>query len=105
MEPVGGLVVLRAERLGEPAHEVELAGDGLQLGAVADGDDRTDLGLVPVGGGRAEDEHLLAQHVGLVGHGRALLHRGDQARRQPELVERAALDVVRAARAGDGPRR
>ena len=49
---------------------------------------------VPVGGGRAEEQHLLAEHVGLSGCRGALRDRGDQPGRQPELGERLPVDVV-----------
>ena len=47
VQPVGGLVVLRAQRLGEPADHVELAGDRAQLGVVAQGDHGADLAALP----------------------------------------------------------
>ena len=93
VQPVGGLVGLRPQRLGEAADDVELAGDGLQLGVVAQGDDRADLLAVPEGGAGAGDEDVVAGHVDLVGTALAG-GRLDERRRQAEVVERAADDVV-----------
>jgi hypothetical protein len=42
VQPVGGLVGGRAQRLGEAAFRVELPGEGLQLGVVAQRDDRAE---------------------------------------------------------------
>ncbi len=88
-------MVLRPQRLGQPAHEVELAGDGLQLGAVADADHRAHLVLAPVGRRRAQHQHLLPEDERLVDDRRAPLDGRDQPRRQPELGERAPLHLGR----------
>ena len=50
VQPVRGLVGLRAQGVGEPAHDVELAGDRLQLGVVAQAHHGTHLVARPARG-------------------------------------------------------
>ena len=48
VEAVGRLVGLRAQRLGEAADDVELAGERLELGVVAQRHHGADLAALPV---------------------------------------------------------
>ena len=94
VQPVGGLVVLGAERVAEAADHVQLAGHRPQLGVVAQGDHGTDVGALPGGGGGAHDQDPVAREVDVVGLGGPSERRLHQPGREAELGQRAAEDVV-----------
>ena len=94
VQPVGGLVVLGAERVAEAADHVQLAGDRAQLGVVAQGDHGTDVRALPGGGGRAHDQDPVAREVDVVGLGGPSERCLHQPGREAELGERAAEHVV-----------
>ena len=63
VQPVGRLVRLRAQRVGEPADAVELADQALELGPVAQGRDGPDGPAVDARLALADDQDAVAQHV------------------------------------------
>ncbi|WP_234423827.1 hypothetical protein [Intrasporangium calvum] len=66
VQPVRRLVGLRPERLGQTASRVELTGQGLQVGPVAEGGDVPEPPLSPQGRSLVEDEDPGRRDVELV---------------------------------------
>ena len=87
-------MVLGPQRLGEAPHHVELAGDGLEVGVVAQGDDRADLATLPERRRRADDQDVLSGHVDVVRLGGLSDGGIDQRRGKPQLAHRAADHVL-----------
>ena len=61
------LVLLGAERVGEAADVVQLPQQGLELGAVAQGDDRADVTAAHVDRHAVDDEHAVVHEHDVVG--------------------------------------
>ncbi len=94
VQPVGGLVRLRAQRLGEAALGVQLAGERLQLGVVAQGDDGA--ALLPGGDRRGVDhQHPVGAQVDLVDARLGRQQRPRQRGRQPQRVGPVAHPALR----------
>ena len=66
VQAVRELVLLGAERVGEVAHVVELAEQRLEVGAVAQRDDRADRAAAHLDGHPVHDQHPLADEDDLV---------------------------------------
>ncbi len=104
VQPVGGLVVLRAQRVAEPADHVQLAGQRPQLGVVAQGDHRADVGALPGGGRGADHQDPVAGEVDVVGLGRPTERRLHQPGRRPSSAT-GGRARRRAGPAAGAPRR
>ena len=105
VQPVGGLVVLGAQRLGQAADHVELAGDRLQLGVVAQGDHGTDVAALPSSRRRADHEHPVAREVDVVGLGGPSQSGGAPGRAAGRGRREAGRPRRSAGRAAGWPRR
>ena len=97
VQPVGRLVRLRAQRLGEAAGRVELAGQRLEVGAVAQRRDVAEQPALPAGRAAVEHEHAGGRHVQLVLVGRVVGERGRQRRGRGRARRRAGRRRRRAA--------
>ena len=68
VQSVGGLVILRAQRVREAAYGVQLAGQGLDLGVVPEGDHRPEIMIIPPRRPAVEHQHPGVDQMDLVGH-------------------------------------
>ena len=105
VQPVGGLVVLRAQRLGQAADHVELAGDRLQLGVVAQGDHGADSRPSHRARALADHQHRAAGDVESSAAGRPSASGRDQRRRQAQLGDRAGPTTSSGRSSSRRPRR
>ena len=92
VQPVGGLVILRAQRSVSACTWSSCPSHLLQLRPVAQGDDRADTTTSPVRRGQLIERHVLTQHVELVGLGGRTV--AARTRPGPQVAEQPARDVL-----------
>ena len=102
VQPVARLVRLRAQRLAEAAGLPELAGQLLEVGAVADRHDRPEVGAVAVGAGLVEDEDAAVGDVEVVLTGLLVGHRPHERVGEVEVGDEGAGRVLAKAEQPQG---